>query len=93
MVEEINLRRTVLRDLEGILHNIPNGQITTSSNYTRDWSRVKLDIPVGYSEDMDNVFAVINRIGIEMAEDEYYKNLIKTPPKVLRVQNLGRFWH
>ena len=89
VVEEINLRRTVLRDLEGILHNIPNGIITTASNYTRDWSRVKLDIPVGYSEDMDNVFAVINRIGMEMAEDEYYKDLIKTPPKVLRVQNFG----
>jgi small conductance mechanosensitive channel len=89
MVEEINLRRTVLRDLEGILHTIPNGAITTSSNYTRDWSRVKLDVPVAYGEDMDKVFAVINKVGKELAEDEYYKNLIKTPPQVLRVQNFG----
>ncbi len=89
VVEEINLRRTVLRDLEGILHTIPNGEITTASNYTRDWSRVKLDIPVAYGEDMDNVFAVINGVGKELAKDEYYKNLIKTPPQVLRVQNFG----
>lgn len=89
MVEEVNLRRTVLRDLEGILHTIPNGEITTASNYTRDWSRVKLDVPVAYGEDMDHVFTVINKVGKELAEDEYFKELIKTPPKVLRVQNFG----
>lgn len=89
LVEEVNLRRTVLRDLEGIVHSIPNGQITTASNYTRDWARVKLDIPVGYGEDMDHVFEVINRVGKELAEDKYFKDLIKTPPQVLRVQNFG----
>jgi small conductance mechanosensitive channel len=89
LVEEINLRRTILRDLEGIVHSIPNGQITTASNYTRDWARVKLDISVGYNEDMDQVFAVINRVGKELAADEYFKELIKTPPQVLRVQNFG----
>jgi len=89
LVENVNLRRTVLRDLDGIVHNIPNGQITTASNYTRDWARVNLDISVGYNEDMDKVFAVINRVGNELAEDEYFKDLIKTPPQVLRVQNFG----
>ncbi|MCJ7769091.1 MAG: mechanosensitive ion channel family protein, partial [Dehalococcoidales bacterium] len=88
-VEEVNLRRTVLRDLDGILHTIPNGIITTASNYTRDWSRVKLDMPVAYGEDMDKVFAVINRVGKELAADEYFKTLIKTPPQALRVQNFG----
>ena len=89
LVEEVNLRRTVLRDLEGIVHSIPNGQITTVSNYTRDWARVKLDISVGYGEDMDHVFKVINRVGKELAEDKYFKDLIKTPPQVLRVQKFG----
>jgi small-conductance mechanosensitive channel len=88
-VEEVNLRRTVLRDLDGILHTIPNGEITTASNYTRDWARVNLDVPVAYGEDLDHVFAVINRVGKELAEDEYFKELIKTPPQVLRVQNFG----
>jgi small conductance mechanosensitive channel len=89
LVEEINLRRTVLRDLDGIVHNIPNGQITTASNYTRDWARVNLDISVGYNEDMDHVFSVINKVGKDLAEDAYFKDLIKTPPQVLRVQNFG----
>ena len=88
-VEEVNLRRTVLRDLDGIVHTIPNGSITTASNYTRDWARVNLDIPVAYGEDLDRVFAVINRVGKELAVDEYFKTLVKTPPQVLRVQNFG----
>jgi small-conductance mechanosensitive channel len=88
-VEEVNLRRTVLRDLDGILHTIPNGAITTASNYTRDWSRVNLDVPVAYGEDLDHVFSVINRVGKDLAADEYFKTLIKTPPQVLRVQNFG----
>jgi small conductance mechanosensitive channel len=88
-VEEVNLRRTVLRDLDGIVHTIPNSSITTASNYTRDLSRVNLDVPVAYGEDLDRVFSVINRVGKEMAEDEYFCKLIKTAPQVLRVQKFG----
>ncbi len=88
-VEEINLRRTVLRDLDGIVHSIPNGEISTSSNYTRDWARVKLDVPVAYGEDLDKVFEVLNRVGQELAADQVFGPKIKTPPQVLRVQNFG----
>ncbi|MDD4873822.1 MAG: mechanosensitive ion channel [Dehalococcoidales bacterium] len=88
-VVEINLRRTVLRDLDGIVHSIPNSSITTASNYTRDWARVNLDIPVAYGEDLDKVFTVINRVGNKLAQDEYFSKLIKTPPQVLRVQKFG----
>jgi len=89
LVEELNLRRTVLRDLEGIVHSIPNGEITMVSNFTRDFARVKLDVPVAYGEDLDHVIDVINRVGNELAKDEYFKTLIKTPPQVLRVENFG----
>lgn len=89
LVESVSLRRTVLRDLDGIVHSIPNGQITTTSNYTRDWARVNLNVSVGYNEDLDHVMAVIDRVGQEMADDEYYGKLIKTPPKSLRVNKFG----
>ena len=88
-VEEVNLRRTVLRDLDGIVHTIPNSTITTASNYTRDLSRVNLDIPVAYGEDLDRVFEVINRVGKDLAADAYFGKLIKTPPRVLRVQKFA----
>jgi small-conductance mechanosensitive channel len=89
LVEDVNLRRTVLRDLDGVLHSVPNSEVTTSANYTRDWARVNLDVPVAYGEDLDRVMAVINRVGQEMAEDKYFGKLIKTPPQSLRVNNFG----
>ena len=89
LVVDVNLRRTVLRDLDGIVHSIPNGQITTTSNYTRDWARVNLDVSVAYSEDLDRVMAVINRVGKELAEDEYFGKLIRSAPQALRVNKFG----
>ncbi len=89
LVVEVNLRRTILRDLDGIVHSIPNGQITTASNYTRDWARVNLDVSVGYGEDLERVTEVINRVGKELAEDDYFGPLIKKPPQMLRVNKFG----
>ena len=66
LVEEVNLRRTVLRDLDGIVHTIPNGEIKTASNYTKDWSRININIPVAYSEDLDHVIEVINRVDFHL---------------------------
>lgn len=89
LVEEVNLRRTVMRDLDGIVHSVPNGEITTSSNYTKEWSRVNLDVPVAYGEDLDHVIAVINRVGRELAADKGWASKIRQAPQVLRVNNFG----
>jgi len=89
LVEEINLRRTVMRDLDGAVHSIPNGEVKTASNYTKEWSRVNLNIPVAYGEDLDHVIEVINRVGEELAKDEYFGPMIIGAPKVLRVDNFG----
>jgi len=88
-VEEINLRRTTLRDLDGLVHSIPNGEITTASNYTKGWSRVNLDISVSYQENLDHVIEVINKVCDTLASDEYFKAKILKTPQVLRVSNLG----
>jgi len=88
-VEEFNLRRTVLRDLDGTLHTIPNGSITTTSNYTRDWARVNLDVPVAYGEDLDHVIEVINHVGQELAADGTFGPMLKNPPQVLRVNDFA----
>ncbi len=89
LVEEVNLRRTILRDLDGIVHIIPNGEIKIASNFTRNWSRVNLNIPVAYGEDLDKVIEVINRVGKELAEDETFGPMIIGTPKVLRVDKFG----
>jgi small-conductance mechanosensitive channel len=89
LVEEITLRKTVLRDLDGIVHHVPNGEIRTASNFTRHFARVNLDVSVGYGTDLDHAISVINRIGNELAKDEKWRKVIKSPPQVLRVNNLG----
>jgi small-conductance mechanosensitive channel len=89
LVEDITLRKTVLRDLDGIVHHVPNGEIKTASNFTRQFSRVNLNVSVGYGTDLDHAISVINRVGKEVAEDEKWRNVIKSPPQVLRVDNLG----
>lgn len=89
LVEDISIRKTVLRDLDGIVHVVPNGEARTTSNYTKEWSRVNLNISVAYGEDLDHVIAVINRVSQEMAEEEYWRPLILNVPKVLRVDDLG----
>lgn len=88
-VEDINLRRTILRDLDGIVHFVPNGEIRVASNFTREWSRVNLNISVAYKEDLDRVISVINRVGTELANDPEWQPLIIKPPQALRVDNLG----
>jgi len=89
LVEEITLRKTVLRDLDGVVHHVPNGEIRVASNFTRHFARVNLDVSVAYNTDLDHAMSVINRVGKELAEDENWRNVIKSPPQVLRVNNLG----
>jgi len=84
LVEDITLRKTVLRDLDGIVHHVPNGEIKTASNFTRHFARVNLNVSVGYGTDLDRAISVINRVGKELAADERWHGVIKSPPQALR---------
>jgi len=89
LVKDITLRRTVLRDLDGIVHSIPNSEVAVASNYTKEWSRVNMNISVGYGEDLDHVIQVINKVGKEIAEDPDWAQRILKAPEVLRVDEFG----
>lgn len=89
LVEEVNLRRTILRDLDGIVHIIPNGEIGIASNFTKEYSRVNMNISVAYKEDLDQVIAVINQVCSKMAKEPEWKDKIIKTPQVLRVDALG----
>lgn len=89
VVEDITLRRTVLRDLDANVHSIPNGKVEVSTNMTKKFSRVNLNVSVGYGENLKRVIDTINRICQEMAEDPQWKDDFITTPSVLRVDKLG----
>jgi len=89
LVQEITLRKTVLRDLNGTMHVIPNGKIELASNMTRDWARVNLDISVGYGEDLDRVFEVINDVCSQLQADPEFGPDLTADLKAVRVNSLG----
>jgi small conductance mechanosensitive channel len=88
-VEAVTLRVTTLRDLQGRVHVIPNGQIDTLTNFTKDWSRTVLDIGVAYKEDVDEVIEVLKGVGEELRKDEQFKALIMEPMNILGVEDFG----
>lgn len=86
-VIDINPRRTVLRDLDGHVHTVPNSAITVATNMTQVFSRINLNIAVAYEEDVDRVIDVVNEVCTELATDRA-SDFIEAP-KVLRVDLLG----
>lgn len=89
VVEDFSLRRTTLRDLDGTVHTVPNGQIIVASNMTRLWARVNLDISVAYDTDIDRATAIINRIGTELHDDAEWGPRLLEAPTVVRVNALA----
>src|SRR3954447_225683 len=81
-VETMTLRMVALRDVHGVLHIVPNGQITKVSNLTRTWARVVLDVGVAYKEDTDHVSAVMREVGRELWEEPDWRPLLVEPAEV-----------
>jgi moderate conductance mechanosensitive channel len=88
VVEDFSLRRTTLRDLDGTVHTVPNGQITVASNMTRLWARVNLDVGVAYDTDIDRAVEIIDRVGEEMRADPEWGERMIEAPTVIRVNAL-----
>jgi len=89
-VEEITLRRTVLRDLDGAAHSIPNGEIRVASNYTKEWSRANMMVTVAYKEDLERVMKIMRNLWKEMKNDPQWGDFIlKEEPMIVRVDEFG----
>jgi len=86
LVESLNLRRTVLRDLKGRVHTIPNGEIKVVSNLSKEWSRAVLDLGISYREDLNQVYELLTQIGKELESEEPYKSAILEPLQILGVE-------
>jgi len=88
-VEDINLRMTVLRDTDGAVHHIPNGEIKIATNMTKGFARVNLVVGVAYDTDIDKVKRIINQVGQDIANDPEWKDKILKAPEFIRVNNFG----
>lgn len=88
-VKHVSLRETSLRDLDGVVHHIPNGFIDFASNMTMEYANVNLDIGVGYGTDLDKLEVLINRVGSALAKDEVWADKIIESPQFLRVDEFA----
>lgn len=88
-VERITLRITVLRDFEGKVYFIPNGQITSVINLTHEWSRVVLDIPVAYKEKVEKVMGVLLEMGQKLASEPAFSGVVLREPELFGVERLS----
>lgn len=88
-VQDISLRKTTLRDLNGTVHHIPHGSITKISNLSKEFARVNLDMGVAYSTNLEHLIEVINRTGNELAADPAFMDAIISSPQFLRVDQFA----
>ena len=86
-VEQINLRTIVLRDLEGTVHVIPNGEIRTLANQTKDFSYYVIDLGIDYEDDVDAAIAVVNQTSAELRQDPAFSAHILEPVDMLGVDD------
>jgi moderate conductance mechanosensitive channel len=90
-VEDFSLRRTTVRDLDGVVHTVPNGEIQVASNLTRVWSRIHQDVTVAYGTNIDKAIEVVDAVGRDMANDRSWKRKVLEAPKVDRVAAFAEY--
>ncbi|MEH1873250.1 MAG: mechanosensitive ion channel family protein [Nostoc sp.] len=89
LVENLNLRMTQVRDSEGRLITIPNGEIKVVANLSSRWSRADLTIPIAYQADIEKALKLIESIGLEMDKDPQWERQILETPQVLGIDQFG----
>jgi moderate conductance mechanosensitive channel len=89
MVEQINLRTVVMRDLEGTVHVIPNGEIRTLANLSKDFSYYLIDLAIDYDDDVDKAIEVVRETGAEMQRDPAFAPHILEPLEIMGVNDFN----
>ena len=88
-VEDITLRMTTLRDLDGAVHYVPHGEIKKVSNLSKNFSGINLNIGVSYSSDIEKVIKVINKVGDDLSKDPQFAQDIIEAPHFLRINDFA----
>ncbi len=89
-VEAVGLRTTRLRDAQGVVWHVPNGQVNRVGNKSQEWSRALLDVEVGYGTDLPAAQATIRAAAQEVCSREPWSDGVLEPPEVLGVEALGK---
>jgi moderate conductance mechanosensitive channel len=88
-VEHLTLRRTVIRDVQGAVVTIPNGEITQVANLSRDWGQVFVDITIPQDSSNDTALGALERVSTELRTDAAWSPVLVDGPRVLGVESFG----
>src|SRR5512146_2177219 len=88
-VEHMTLRRTVLRDVDGAVHVVPNSEIRIVSNLTRDWAQVTLHVSVSYNENSERVIQLLKEVAGDVRNDPFYGGLLVAEPEVPGIERVA----
>jgi len=91
IIEAINLRTVVLRDVEGTVHVYPNGSINSLANRSKEFSYYVIDLSVSYYDDVDRIAAVVREVGAGLQADASFGPFILEPIEVLGVDSFGEW--
>lgn len=89
-VEDVQMRVTVLRDLEGNVHYVPNGLIGVTANYTSQYSQPVIDVPVAYSADIDRALNIMEDELVKLAADPAWSSKIRGKPEIMGIDKITR---
>ena len=84
-VEEVGIRRTIVRDATGTVHSVSNGEIRISSNLTRVYATMVVDVTIADAGQVERATAVIDSVGDAMAADEAWREILLETPRCTRV--------
>lgn len=87
-VEDVTLRRTLLRDVDGVMYTVPNSSVNVAANFTRDFAKVRVTIPVATTSDLAEVRRIADEVGLQLAADPEYGERVMAPPRYLRVDGI-----
>ena len=88
-VESLTVRSTTLRDFNGFLHFVPNGEMRIVTNRSRDWNRQAVDVPVRTGQDLDAVLARCGEVARAMTADPEWAHRLIEPVHVWGIERLG----
>lgn len=88
-VEHLTLRRTVIRDIQGAVVTIPNGEIAQVANLSRDWGQVFVDVAVASQGSPDEALAALERVSAELRNDAAWSPVLVDGPRVLGIETFG----
>jgi small conductance mechanosensitive channel len=87
-VEDVTLRRTLLRDVDGVMYTVPNSSVAVAANFTRDFAKVRVTIPVAVGSDLAEVRRIADEVGQQLAADPEHGERVMAPPRYLRVDGI-----